>query len=677
MLLFPKMKYQSRFRHLSLFLFKCFLFSFSILMVSRYLFFMHIQDVLPEAGVDDDIWRAFFFGGRFDAKVTAIAYSPLLLSGLVAAAFHDAYQRWLRFAVGYHTVVAALYVVGCICNFYYYTTYGSHIDLFVFGLLEDDSAAVLVNIWEDYPVVRGFLAAFIVGTLAYLTARWFLHSPLGRINPKAYWHWSVTSLAVVAIFLSTFVTARGTLDSHPLKRYHASVSQHKPLNMITPNVFTALDWATSDYQEQRRFEPVAEATLSAQMEEVLGKPTPVYHTPENKYLQQNPPHVVVAMMEGMGMNILVEDNPPENDLLGSLRPHFADGFLFQRFLAGTSGTIDSLVMTLFHSPVATISHSSAQNTALPGSAVLPYKQAGYDVAFLYGGNGMWRNLASYLPAQGFDRVYDENDIIEAIPESAEHSGTWGVPDGFLFQFANKVMEEADKPTLLFIMTTTNHSPYEVPEIYEPGPTKVSDRFAAKAEYEGEQARKLLETFQYASDALGQFMERIKQSSTLRDKTIIAVTGDHRVRNLSTHEPTEYGLAYAVPFFVHVPDPVLENTPHRYDPMRIGSHRDIFPTLYHFSLSDQDYITLGGENLLSPDEVSNVGFNLKRTINEHGAFSNDSSGLYYPWQEDDPLLNHQQPKESRHFNAEWAEEYHRLMDYYLRSQVKATTSPDSA
>ena len=646
-------------------------------MVSRTVLFLHIQDVLPKTGVDDDIWRAFFFGGRFDAKVTAIAYSPLLLSGYVVAAFHGAYERWLRFAVHYHTVVAALYVFGCICNFYYYTTYGSHIDLFVFGLWEDDSTAVLANIWQDYPVVRGFLVTFIVGTLAYLTSRWFLQTRMGRINPQAYWHWSVTSLAVVTIFLSTFVTARGTLDSHPLKRYHASVSQYKPLNMITPNAFTALDWATSDYQEQRRFEPIAEDKLSSQMEEVLGQPTPVYHTPENNYLQQNPPHVVLAMMEGMGMNLMVEDNLPDNDLLGSLRPHFTEGFLFQRFLAGTSGTIDSLVMTLFHSPVATLSHSSAQDAALPGSAVLPYKQAGYEVAFLYGGNGMWRNLASYLPAQGFDRVYDENDIIEAIPESAEHSGTWGVPDGFLFQFANKIMEQADKPTLLFILTTTNHSPYKVPENYEPGPIKISDRLAARAEYEDEQAKKLLETFQYASDALGQFITRIKQSSSLRDKTIIAASGDHRVRNLSPHEPTEYGLAYAVPFFLHVPNSVLANTPHRYDPMRIGSHRDIFPTLYHFSLPDQDYITLGGENLLDPDGVSNVGFNLKRTINEHGAFSNGGSGQYYPWQEDDPLLNRRQPKESPSFDADWPEEYRRLMDFYLRSQVLATTGPDSA
>ena len=118
-------------------------------------------------------------------------------------------------------------------------------------------------------------------------------------------------------------------------------------------------------------------------------------------------------------------------------------------MAGTSATIDSIVMTLFHSPVATISHSSIQNIALPSSAVLPYKRAGYEVTFLYGGNGMWRNLANYLPVQGFDRVYDENDIIEAFPEAAQYSGTWGVPDGYLFKYANKVLEEAKKTDAYF------------------------------------------------------------------------------------------------------------------------------------------------------------------------------------------------------------------------------------
>ncbi|NMT18625.1 LTA synthase family protein, partial [Vibrio parahaemolyticus] len=88
-----------------------------------------------------------------------------------------------------------------------------------------------------------------------------------------------------------------------------------------------------------------------------------------------PPHVVMALMEGMGNNVLIEDDAQNNDLLGALREGFEQDFVFKRFMAGTSATIDSIVMMLLHSDVPTISHSSAQKVALPSSAVLPYKHA--------------------------------------------------------------------------------------------------------------------------------------------------------------------------------------------------------------------------------------------------------------------------------------------------------------
>ena len=55
---------------------------------------------------------------------------------------------------------------------------------------------------------------------------------------------------------------------------------------------------------------------------VLGQPDPIYTTPKNDYLEAHQPHVVMALMEGLGNNVLVEDDPENNDLLGSLRKHF-------------------------------------------------------------------------------------------------------------------------------------------------------------------------------------------------------------------------------------------------------------------------------------------------------------------------------------------------------------------
>jgi phosphoglycerol transferase MdoB-like AlkP superfamily enzyme len=201
---------------------------------------------------------------------------------------------------------------------------------------------------------------------------------------------------------------------------------------------------------------------------------------------------------------------------------------------------------------------------------------------------------------------------------------------------------------------------------------MSERLSSLIGYQGDQAKVLLNTFQYASDALGQFIGRVKASDKLKDNTVIAVTGDHRMRYSSTDEPTEYGLTFAVPFFLDVPQPILDHSPFTYDPQRIGSHRDLFPTLYHFSLSNQDYISLGGENLLATDGVSNIGFNASRTISEKGAFSSSGSGLFYAWDEHNPLLNQARPEKNPPQETDWGKEYSLLQDYYLRSQVLPMT-----
>lgn len=119
-------------------------------------------------------------------------------------------------------------------------------------------------------------------------------------------------------------------------------------------------------------------------------------------------------MESMGTNLLLEDGNG-TDLLGALRPHMQSDFHFNRFTSGTGGTINSIVMMLFHSNVNSISHSSAQKTSLFGSAFLPYKNAGYDVVYITGGSPNWRNLKYYMPYQGVDAFYDEVDIKKSLP----------------------------------------------------------------------------------------------------------------------------------------------------------------------------------------------------------------------------------------------------------------------
>lgn len=631
------------------------------LTLSRGIFFSLVAEPEMLVGISQDVVRAFVVGARFDAKIVLIGFAPLLLMGLLMAAKQSTFQAWLRLTPWYSAVIFFLLCALSIANYYYYDTYGNYIDVFVFGLFDDDTKAVLDNAWEDYPIVRSFLVSVAVAGSA-----WFATRTLLKRGQRWSWlsrHWAMTTASILLTIIAYVIVARGSVGSLPLKRYHANVSQYKPLNVITPNAFMALSWAKSDYKKQATFEPISEQALTEQMMKVLGQPTPEYSTQENSYLEKNPPHVVMALMEGMGNNILIEDDPEKNDLLGSLRDAFNEDFVFKRFLAGTTATIDSIVMMLFHSDVPTISHSAAQKVALPSSAVLPYKRAGYDVVFVYGGNSMWRNLANYLPIQGFDTVYDENSIIRAFPEAKAYADTWGVPDGYTFKFVKKLLDEATKPTMVYIMTVTNHSPYRAPKYYQPKAVQVSERLKSLVSSIAGQEQNLLEAYQYANDALGQFIKSVK-GSDLANKTIIAASGDHRVRSISTKRREEFAASYGVPFYLYVPKPILENTRYQYESQRVGSHRDIFPTLYHFSLSKQSYISLGGENMLSSEGTSNRGYNSRRCINQWGAYDNKSPEKLYPW--NDGVMTETVPTQNP--DVEWSKEYKKLQNYYLRSQV---------
>ncbi|WP_159656005.1 LTA synthase family protein [Vibrio atypicus] len=632
----------------------------ALLAVSRGIFFSLAVEPERLTGLSSDVIRAFWVGARFDAKIAFIGFAPLFLSGLILA--KTRFFTWWKSATPWYSAVIFFLLCGfSIANYYYFVTYGSYIDVFVFGLFDDDTKAVLDNAWEDYPILRSFFTAVAVGGLSFITTRKLLGRSLHWSWPKR--HWAMTTLSVVVAIVLYVIVARGSIGSLPLKRYHANVSQYKPLNIVTPNAFMALSWANGDYKKQAKFAPIAEQAVTDQMMKMLGQPTPEYHTEKNPYLADNPPHVVMALMEGLGTNVLIEDDAQQNDLLGSLRDAFAEDFVFERFMAGTTATIDSIVMMLFHSDIPTISHSGAQKVALPSSAVLPYKRAGYEVVFIYGGNSMWRNLANYLPIQGFDAVYDENSIKAAFPEAKEHADTWGVADEYTFNFARKLLDEATKPTLIYIMTVTNHSPYRPPSDYQPKPTLASERLKDVIGSIAGQETEMLEAYQYANDALGNFILDIK-GSNLAKKTLIAASGDHRVRSISTKNLDEFAVSYAVPFYLYVPDEILAQTDYQYQPERIGSHRDIFPTLYSFSLSDQSYISLGGENILSTGGVSNRGYNKVRSINQWGAYENGNPRRLYSWE--DGVMTESTPTENP--EADWASEYHKLQNYYLRSQV---------
>lgn len=658
------MNFQQNFKKLNLFFWLSVAISVLILFGGRIIFLANIAEFNELTARTTDLWRALFTGLRFDLKVAAIGFAPLLLLGLLTASSLKAYSIVNKGGIGYATFLFFLSAILSIINYYYYTIYGNHIDVFIFGLFDDDTTAVLVNTWVDYPIFRSFLASAAAAIIATLILKKATTTNVEKTKESQKKR--VTALSVIMTILICFFFARGTLGTHPLKRYHAQVSDYAALNTVTPNAFMALDWAKSDYEKQSKFSSVNKEELETQFEKIVGNKTGQFKTPKNAYLEANKPHVVVALMEAMGMNVLVEDNYPENDLLGSLRPAFESDFVFKRFLAETSATINSIVNMLGQSNVSTISHSSAQKIQVAAAAARPYKKAGYKTIFITPTNGMWRNISNYLPSQGFDETLDENAILKAFPEAEKFRGEWGLSDEYAFKLAEKELKEAGQPLMIYILTITNHTPYEVPKNYTVKPLKVGKRIVDRMRSDEAKAMRLYETCQYANSALGDFITHIKASS-LSDSTLIAATGDHKKRGFTLQYPDDLAISNSVPFYLYVPEKIQQQVTYNYDPNRVGSHKDIYPTLYSFSLSNANYYSLGGRNILGVDSAPRFGYHPKITYTEEGVYLNSKPEELYPW------LSGVEVKQQPITNNKMfiGPEYNKLKTLYINSQVKGT------
>ncbi|HIP75724.1 MAG TPA: LTA synthase family protein [Psychromonas hadalis] len=404
------------------------------------------------------------------------------------------------------------------------------------------------------------------------------------------------------------------------------------LNQVTPNALMLLDWAYSDYKEKTNFTAVNLSEYDSKIQLVTENNTTRQRTPHNDFLKNNPPNVVLALMESMGTLILNEDSDPTNDLLGELRSHFDNDFLFTRFYAETSATIDTLMEILVHSNVPTISHSIATKKNIPENAMRPYKRAGYETVFIYGGNAMWRNLGGYLPHQDFDLIYDENNIYAQYPEAKSTTGEWGVADEYLFKYAQYILEHASKPIIITLMTVTNHSPHHIPATYTALPVKASEQLSKMESLHESKLDNMLETYQYAANSLGDFITQIKHSK-LAHNTIIVATGDHRSRSLTAKTNQQLAAKSQIPFYLYIPKAILNKVAYKYEQNRAGSHKDIFPTLYHFSLSEATYTSLGGTNILSQDTKSNYwGWSQEGIFDKNGARLISQKGKILPWKD---------------------------------------------
>ncbi len=632
-------------------------------------YFVGNDELVPAA----EIVRMWWVGLKFDMRIAGMALAPAVLLSLCTL-FSRRCQRLIYLCLPGYGVLLLLICGGmAIANQFYYQTYHNHFDVFVFALFDGDTGAVLINMWQGYPILLASVTLLgVTGLLAKgmgIGRRWLV-----RVN------WqpgrAVACAYVLVSVLLIALAGRGSAGTFPLRQHDALVSQSKLLNAATPNSIIAMSWAAKAYRKSKVFPKVTPAQGQELLAEVFTTDRPsgapwtalVRQSVSNPSIKQRPPHVVLSVMESMSNRMLDFHKPGEVDLLGALAPHLEQDFLYRRFFSGQNGTIASLAQLMVLSPEQGISQSTAQRTAFKLAMTQPYRQAGYKTVFVTAGNGGWRNLKAFALQQGFDDFYDKNAIKAAFPGAEEQ--LWGVTDEYAFRFAETLLSDADarnQPLFVVILSITNHPPYQLPKNYQLKPLKVPEALYGILAEDEEQA--ILSTYQYSNDQLGQFISRVKQQPLGR-RTILAATGDHEIRALN-YSSRWMVWDKSVPFYLHVPKAYLPGDA-VYSPQRFGSHRDIMPTLYALSLSAAKHSALGRNLLQAQDEAElNFAYNGGGVMDERGYYDFHTE-MFYPWRDEAKMTIESglAPVEEAAQHYKRYSAYHQLWYWQLYDQVNS-------
>jgi phosphoglycerol transferase MdoB-like AlkP superfamily enzyme len=590
---------------------------------------------------------ALILGLRFDlmplAYINALPFFILNISYLIPGKFIIKLSRTLIISIlvfGY-TILIWLYL----CDLAFYSYYQDHMNILFFGLFEDDTYAVLMSVWKNYNVPVLLSIILFVHYLWYRFVK-LMFSPFEfDLKPRKF-DWKTPVTFVGGCVLIAFF-ARGTFNRLPLSIEDAYFSNNEFINEVALNGPVSLNRAIKirktygkgefDFISEMGFETWEAAYVAA-----FGKqPTnsSVYEslkrkTPENPDLDKNPKHVVMVVMESFG-TFWNDENASDFQILGELKKHFDQGYLFNNFLPAENGTIGSIVSVATAQPIRPgarfLSESEFVSTHIRSSGHLPFKEKGYDTHFIYGGKLGWRELGKFLSAQKYDHLWGADEMKEAMPElnnieKRDLGNEWGIFDEYLFSFIEEQIRTATRPQFFLVLTTSNHPPFEYPTTYNPLPIILTPERMNRITFNEDLAMKRLLALQYANQKLGEFLTRMK-SGPLREKLVLGLTGDHSYWiNKGVDNPQEF-KRWAVPFFISVPESMKRpvNLSH------FGSHEDIFPTLFHLTLSNQEYVGFG-EDMISQSGTAQ---------NSSGLYASSSGayfhGKYWKWKDNKSLL----------------------------------------
>lgn len=578
-----------------------------------------------------DLVAAFITGIRFDTQILCYAFALIfLINFLFFINKTKLHNTLIAFSKVYSIVILIVLAFIIIVDHQFYTYFQTHINILVYGFMEDDTSAVMASVWSDHPVFKILFSFSLLIFILYkvitkiYSQQKTISKPLNRY----------AGIGLMILFIGMFLLGiRGSIGIFPLQIDDSTVSENRFINSLTLNGLFTLEKAIEERNESNK--PIYKVdvinnsgynSLKEIMSDYYSLPTDSFRsdnyldylfetTAVDSLLEQDPPNVIFILMESFG-GYYLNFHSEKLNLLGSLEEHLDDGVMFSNFLSSTQGTIYSLESIMINKDHPIISNTNRRFDSFKSSIAYPYVNAGYQTTFITGGKLGWRNLQDFIPNQYFKHAYGKATIIKNNPKAI--TNTWGVYDEYLFEdIFNQLELNPKTPKLIYALSTSNHTPYELPSAYQPYPIELSDSLKNIIIANTDVAELNFRAYQYANDCLGKFLSKLK-ASRYGENTIVAVSGDHNSYALFPLNNSKIKEEYnhIVPFFLCIPEKYKKDL--HINKNRYGSHKDIFPTLFNISLSNSTYFSLGN-NLFDATKPDSLFYG----INDHYYFGDPS------------------------------------------------------
>ncbi|WP_413854069.1 LTA synthase family protein [Candidatus Ruminimicrobium bovinum] len=647
-----------------------------MLTVYRFFFFLYFANFKDLSGMFFYIIKAFWLGFRFDLSIVAYINTVVTLL-LVICLFIQKFSFFkavIKFIKYYYTIIFSLLFLAIFVDIGFFSYFKDHYNMMIFGLIEDDTVALIKTVLADYRVYFLFILFFAVVYAIYFAAN--------RTYKQLYFHnkiincfcWKTYSKIFVILFIIVlnFGLARGSLSMFPLGLFYSQISPNYFINKLSVNpvhpladaVYYKIQSSKNNNNLMEFFDLKNEETVFQnlknfnQYKNATNFETAFNHiTTKNINLEQKPLNVILIVMEGFG-ELPVFKNSKNFNVLGELKTHFDRDILFENFLAAGFITIHALETISLNIPqrplVNQITQTQNALKCFSSSSVLPYKKAGYKTSFIYGGSLTWRDLENFYKVCGFDQTIGEGNV--AVSEEDRHS--WGINDDKFFELIKEQLFKNNdgKPQFIMGMSTQTHPPYKIPSKYTPIPLEIPQQIKEMMSSKDLADKAIFEVYQFANRELAKFISDIKNSE-FADNTVIAVTGDHNLRELANYSSRDMFLRYAVPFYLYIP----KNLRKQVDTSKVGSHLDIMPTLYNLTLSSAQYTAFGNDLFSTDDNI---------ITNIEGLVVNDKYAIKYNFT-DKSIRAFNFDKETKKLIPVDVTEEHKKLEKYYKTIMAAT------